>query len=733
MTTDPNSVVFVDAHEPALDAGGYEITVTQPLTGHVPVPLLPGTVVPTSLGPAPPTTRTRIHVLGPRVALEPSWTESRFPPAGPDGQDADVLAHVVLTRSTLPWERSALRGADTARAPWLAVLLLTEPEIAGSGGLPAVREEQVPFGSLRAPSAAPAFPGLGDEPGPADSEPVRVLDVPRGLLADLLPAASWLGHLTHVRERLLDSMPGALADDLDRELLPAALRELLREHGHAPDPGTRVRVAVPGAQWRIDGDTTHYVERAGPQADLAVTAQARAVVLGCRVTVPGRRYRAHLVSVEGRYLARPPGPGEPDDGEEFRFDFGAATAPDDPVRLVLLDRWDFGADAGAERLRDLLRGLAGTGTGPSGPAGLTVPVEGRSGAGVDMLRAGHALLPHRLRNGGRVRSWYRGPLVARLEEPPLPPPPHDVADALLAVDRHTGMLLTSHAAAWELGRTLALADPSVARDLVRWKTEHRRHAHRRATAADTPHLEAPTGEAPGPPPAVLSFMRRLLVLDGVPFGYLVPDPAMLPPESLRTFRLDPGWLGALLDGVFGAGRSLRGDPGTERDLLFEIMQAAAEHLVPEGAHTLTVSGCLVRSEVVSAWPALHVDGWVDGDRTGRCPVLRRARLSDDVLLVLFLGDVALIELHPDPESLHHGLVPDDRPGGPPGWRIVPRHLDGVPDAEGPGPAPMRPREVLDVAAARARPGGSGVHAPDEFALRLLAGVPRLSVQVPPAH
>lgn len=704
--TTPDSIVFVDAHAPAMEAGGYVITLTQQVT---------------RLQSAPLVQRARVHVLGPRVALEPSWIESRFPQPSVDDQDEGVLPHVVLTRSTLPWERGAVRGPAEGSFPWLAVLLFTEQEIVGDAGLPAVGEDQVNAGSLRALSPAPAFPGLGhDEPGQADGDLVRVVDVPRGLLAGLLPEASWLHTLTHVRERFVCAAPAAVGAELDDAKLDSA-RDLLAGHGHVLGPEARVQVEVPDAQWRIDGDTTLYVERE-PDGSLAITDEARAVVLGCRVTVPGRRYRAYLVSLDGRYVdsSRPLSTGPV-------FDFGDANGDADLVRLVVLDRWEFTVAKDAGRLAHLLSGLAGR-TGTPGPAlGLPVPTTPRmSGLGVDLLHAGYALLPHRLRNGGNVRSWYRGPLVARREEPPLPPAPHEVADALLLVDQATGMLLTSYAAAWELGRTLTTGDPAVALDLVRWKAERRRHAHRLRSAAEHPHVTAPPGEAPTLPSTVLSWLQRLLVLDGVPFGYLVPDPAMVPRESMRVFQLDRAWLACLVDGAFSAGRLLTADTDTERALLDDAMADASAHLAPVAARP-TVSGCLIRSDVVSGWPALQVDG-----RSGEAllPVLRRARLSDNVLLVLFRGDVDRIDVHPNPEALHHGLVRDAASG----WRIAGWTLKGFPELAVGVPAPMRrgtlgDRNVLDVAVARQRPDGHGAFTSEKFALRMVGGVPLLRVQV----
>ena len=57
-----------------------------------------------------------------------------------------------------------------------------------------------------------------------------------------------------------------------------------------------------------------------------------------------------------------------------------------------------------------------------------------------------------------------------------------------------------------------------------------------------------------PPPEVTRFCARAVLLYGVPFHYLVPDERMLPPESIRFFYLDPGWIATLIQGATSVGR-----------------------------------------------------------------------------------------------------------------------------------------------------------------------------------
>ena len=50
-----------------------------------------------------------------------------FPPPGSLGEHSNVLPHIILKRSTLPWERQADPGDKNV--PWLALLLFEEEEI----------------------------------------------------------------------------------------------------------------------------------------------------------------------------------------------------------------------------------------------------------------------------------------------------------------------------------------------------------------------------------------------------------------------------------------------------------------------------------------------------------------------------------------------------------------------------------------------------------------------------
>ena len=77
----------------------------------------------------------------------------------------------------------------------------------------------------------------------------------------------------------------------------------------------------------------------------------------------------------------------------------------------------------------------------------------------------------------------------------------------------------------------------------------------RAAMAAPERIAAALDGTPVPTP-IVDWLGRLHTLIGVPFGYLVPDEEMLPPESIRFFRLDDAWVEALIDGAFSLGRDL---------------------------------------------------------------------------------------------------------------------------------------------------------------------------------
>ncbi|WP_344750697.1 hypothetical protein, partial [Micromonospora olivasterospora] len=264
----------------------------------------------------------------------------------------------------------------------------------------------------------------------------------------------------------------------------------------------------------------------------------------------------------------------------------------------------------------------------------------------------------------------------------------------------------------------------------------------RAGSATPAAAKAGAGEPPLPD-YVAHVLARWDLLHDVPFRYLVPDARLLPPESIRFFRLDRGWLDRLRAGALAVGG---GDGSRERAATAALLPradgAAAEHLplvrevqrgrisIPVAAEVVAeeraesvalaagtdavrlagaavpVTGFLLRSALVSGWPAMQIRAWasdlpadvppgVDPDElAGRrpdlvVPLLRLQRLSPAVLLALFHGAPRLIWLQEPPQSVQFGLEPSGT-----GWRVPVRSAGGQEVTS--VPVPMRPGPVAGV-------------------------------------
>lgn len=529
MTED---LTFLAYRRPSLPLGDYTITATQDLRSVAPA----AKVDPTTFE----TTRT-FSVSGERFTLTPGTVRSVFPPNGSLGEHSAVLPHVVLDRATLPWERSATTqtGTSATAPPWLALLVFSGDE--------QPIQKTVTLGTLTLGGAFIPAPTL--EQGQNGADPVNVIDVPRPLLASIMPSRSDLERLAHVR--------------------------------------------------RVNEET--------------------AVIIANRLPAPGISSTVHLVSVEGRYGTS-------------GFDAGPE-APGALVRLVTLACWRFSCVAKELTFPYLVGALA------HGGRPFRLPDSGEPAA-EPFLRQGYVPVAHTLRQGGRTASWYRGPFVTGASSADARFGVR-TPDELLRYHPSAGMLDIGYAAAWQLGRLLTLQHTAVARSIYTWK-RRRAMAEGRDEPSGHPLELADIDDTM--PDEVKSFLGDLARLRGVPYRYLVPDERLLPVETIRFLRLDSRWIAHLLDGATSVGRVTRADADRDR-------------LRPPPVDTSTITGALIRSGLVSGYPALLVDGYASADESESLTLLRLERLSPTVLLCLFKGELGRLDLRPPPEGQHFGVEP----------------------------------------------------------------------------
>ena len=172
------------------------------------------------------------------------------------------------------------------------------------------------------------------------------------------------------------------------------------------------------------------------------------------------------------------------------------------------------------------------------------------------------------------------------------------------------------------------------------------------------------------PPRLYSWLLDLRVMRGLPLSYLVPDPDLLPPESIRFFHVDYTWIDRVIDGVFAAANTgtvdstfqywlislVRSelDAGLE-EIVHDWLNAAKKDAPDPAAFdfatgaawkpgTNPMTGLLIRSELTRRWPDMIVEAYSDSNGTKLIAPLRREPISKDVYIALFAGQPVRVDI-----------------------------------------------------------------------------------------
>jgi hypothetical protein len=447
---------------PPLPAGGYVAHLRQTITAP---------------GASPEQVDSHFEVTAPRFALTPDQILSTFPPNQAEGAFSSRLPHIVLKRRTLPWERELdgknARSALPREIPWLALVVLADAECE--------------FRTAK-PVAECVTPGVVLE-GRNDVVVGNAIVVTDRVVSQVFPSKLELGLLAHVRNVDLSDTELALGDD-DGWLAVVMANRL-------PQPGVRYRACLisiegqygvlPDAVVPEDRDAmmfaakTVYENEARGVDTLSYTHGAR---VGARSLTTADGWSSKKV-VAGTSSTGASQPSEPTlrTGAIVGVMHTVDMAIIDPVATLytfpVLAHWQFtctGAGDFQSLIQNLDVGMTGTlprelppvqaGEKPHPPPTRDPPV---------VVDTGHIALQHVSRNGDPATVWYRGPLVPR-------PTRRDERDAqgrlplLHASDQARrvgpdGRENLSLAAAFEIGRLLALAEPGVVAALLNWRKE----------------------------------------------------------------------------------------------------------------------------------------------------------------------------------------------------------------------------------------------------------------------
>lgn len=416
-------VTFIQHQLPGLEDGSYQLDISQHVDDADGQPISGDTL----------DRSYTLAVLGDRFRLsDPSATvASTFPASNDTGEFTTVLPHVVFAAPSFPWTRSPLppsgQGAADAATDgdvptWLALLVLDQddanaygfdltPVTARLGDLfPETACDKTTLGKNYSYfTGATSTAGL--EIGQQADDPVQTIDIPLKLFADIAPTLGDLGLTAHVRRVSVENKPLAL-----------------------------------GAQ---------------PPAEPTGTF---AIVVGNRLPQPDTQSHAYLVSLESLagFL-----PAARDDGTLATPGLDITKS----LRLAVLQHWTFFTKGETAAFVDRLEMLNGrTIGGPDAVStSLRLTAPGARPPISTALDSGYVPLDHDLRTSGVTVSWYRGPLSTVDRTPADLKLPISSPDQVLAFDPTTGMFDASLAAAWTIGRLVALQDQSYASSLYAWK------------------------------------------------------------------------------------------------------------------------------------------------------------------------------------------------------------------------------------------------------------------------
>jgi hypothetical protein len=284
--------------------------------------------------------------------------------------------------------------------------------------------------------------------------------------------ASWLGIMTFGLTDPAPSLQNLTLNDLMAPPAGTYFPPLILEPGQQPtDPVTVIDIpvalfnniapSVNDLAWLAHVrtvDVTHKVTTGDNPAPGTFS-----VVIGNRLPPEGMNTTSFLVSFENYAQVLPADDGTP----------STQTTNYQLMRMVVLYNWTFMAEKEQESFAQYLEAIDVT------PAGLQQSFNADTSSGdatadaavQNIINMGYSGFAHLLRNGDNTVSWYRGPFLPYGTQPFIQLPFGD-ADQLMRYDPGSGMFDTSYAAAWQLGRLLALNDRNFALAFFRWRARY---------------------------------------------------------------------------------------------------------------------------------------------------------------------------------------------------------------------------------------------------------------------
>ncbi|KAH0538455.1 hypothetical protein FGG08_004953 [Glutinoglossum americanum] len=420
---------------PGLEAGLHTIGVEQVIT-------VPG-------DPSSPLKKQnfqKFNVVAPRFTLPDNTVYSVYPPQG-HADRAEVLPHVVLTDPTLPWERIGSWEAERKkhppedidyrknRVPWLAVLSFTEEEL------------RLAPSDLAGDTSL--FKGTVNFKDKAQQSTTLSINMP---VTDLRLVDTSRVATPVTYDPNVDANPDGSTPSTDAIFVPTKLfRSFFASHNAngVPEPAS-----LDVSRYRFLAHLRNLNPTGMAEADTTDGDRAFSIVVGHRagpldITKP-TTVVVHLVSIEGVERM------DPNAVPQF-------------VSLSSLYSWTYSClPPNSLNVSDAFAGLGKTlkMLRPSLTDKQIASIEAEEPAGGRVARRmldGYSITRYRAQTGEPTAAFIRGPFTPTEVPSPLTETWTALSTSgadLQILDQELGIMDLTYSAAWQLGKTLALADPA---------------------------------------------------------------------------------------------------------------------------------------------------------------------------------------------------------------------------------------------------------------------------------
>ncbi|MEL6561457.1 MAG: hypothetical protein AAFQ94_24930 [Bacteroidota bacterium] len=616
---------FHNNHRPAMDDGEYVIEIRGEITRKDKI-TTDNTINGRDGDGNPIPVTTRFAVYGERFSLTDQDIRSVFPATASTGEYAAVIPHVILKRSTLPWERHA--NEQDEDMPWLLLLLFDEDEVP--------EKKILTVSQLRSSDSTTVnYPDLPEESAQHSDDKLTVIDVSKELMTAVAPSAASLKFMAHTRQGVDEN------DQLIGEEHAVVIGNRL------PQQGKRSTMHLVSVESRYDGNGFLLADNELPYRLVSLKNWEFYAIEHFKITSNTLvQLATHASAQEIAQLSVLLDREYSGTETEFLAQVAAELSLDDvpnSYKAVLAEKAKFDKTFNGI-LMNLNKDL------------LTLRLPRHSNADAEKnLSQGLVPIRHYFRNGDESVSWYKGPFM------PNQPDSHtrvrelkpESADELLLFNDPLGMFDVTYSAAWEIGRLTALSSKDFSVNLYRWKRLIAQGALQLAQQTGNEHLARfPHSSNHESAEAIWRdhlkpWLLKLIAFELVPPNYLVPDEQVLPAESIRFFHVDKNWLTSALLGAFSMGG---------------IWEARQQEMDNDFNTFLSLTdsykvGFALRSDVVDGWPGIIIEGVSVSNNEKLIPA--RYRLSRNTELCFFKDEISQVTFHQKPEVIHFGLLKDN--------------------------------------------------------------------------